>query len=65
MTKFLIVNADDFGLSMGINAGIIEGFEKGILTSASIMVNAPAFEQAVELAHLHEALGIGVHLNVL
>jgi hopanoid biosynthesis associated protein HpnK len=65
MAKLLIVNADDFGLSPGINAGIIEGFEKGVLTSASIMVNAPAFEQAVELAHAHEGLGIGVHLNVL
>jgi chitin disaccharide deacetylase len=65
MAKLLIVNADDFGLSPGINAGIIEGFEKGVLTSASIMVNAPAFEQAVKLAHTHEGLGIGVHLNVL
>jgi hopanoid biosynthesis associated protein HpnK len=65
MAKWLIVNADDFGLSPGVNAGIIEGFEKGILTSASIMVNAPAFEQAVELSHAHKGLGIGVHLNVL
>jgi chitin disaccharide deacetylase len=65
LAKLLVVNADDFGLSPGINAGIMEGFEKGILTSASIMVNAPAFEQAVELAREHEGLGIGVHLNVL
>jgi hopanoid biosynthesis associated protein HpnK len=65
MAKLLVVNADDFGLSPGINEGIIEGFEKGILTSASIIVNAPAFEQAVKFAHAHEALGIGVHLNVL
>src|SRR6266404_106856 len=65
MAKLLIVNADDFGLSPGINAGIIEGFENGILTSASIMVNAPAFEEAVKLAHAHKGLGIGVHLNVL
>jgi chitin disaccharide deacetylase len=65
MAKLLIVNADDFGLSHGINAGIIDGFEKGVLTSASIMVNAPAFEEAVKLARAHEGLGIGVHLNVL
>src|SRR6266851_10522683 len=65
MAKLLIVNADDFGLSSGINVGIIEGFKKGILTSASIMVNAPAFDEAVELAHAHPDLGIGVHLNVL
>ena len=65
MAKLLIVNADDFGLSPGINAGIVEGYEKGILTSASIMVNAPAFGEAVNLAHAHEGLGIGVHLNIL
>jgi chitin disaccharide deacetylase len=65
VAKLLVVNADDFGLSPGINAGIIDGFEKGVLTSASIIVNAPAFEQAVVLAHAHQGLGIGVHLNVL
>ena len=65
MAKLLVVNADDFGLSPGINAGIVEGYEKGVLTSASIMVNAPAFDEAVELAHAHQGLGIGVHLNVL
>jgi len=65
MAKLLIVNADDFGLSPGINAGIIEGFQNGILTSASIMVNAPAFEEAVKLAHAHDGLGIGIHLNVV
>jgi hopanoid biosynthesis associated protein HpnK len=65
MSKWLVVNADDFGLSPGINAGIIEGLENGILTSASIMVNAPAFDEAVKLARAHKRLGIGVHLNVL
>jgi hopanoid biosynthesis associated protein HpnK len=65
VAKFLVVNADDFGLSPGINAGIIEGHKKGVVTSASIMVNSPAFEEAVKLAHAHEGLGIGVHLNVL
>jgi hopanoid biosynthesis associated protein HpnK len=65
VAKFLIVNADDFGLSPGINAGIIECFKNGILTSASIMVNAPAFDEAVKLAHAQEGLGIGIHLNVL
>ncbi len=65
MAKLLVVNADDFGMSPGINAGIIEGFEQGVLTSASIMVNAPAFEEAVELARGLQGLGIGVHLNVL
>lgn len=65
MAKALIVNADDFGLSPSINAGIIEGFQHGLLTSASIMVNAPAFAEAVQLAQAHAGLGIGIHLNVV
>ena len=40
--RFLIVNADDFGLSEGVNRGIIEAHERGIVTSASLMVLKPA-----------------------
>ncbi len=39
MKRYLIVNADDFGLSFGVNQGIIEAFEHGIVTSTSLMVN--------------------------
>jgi hopanoid biosynthesis associated protein HpnK len=65
MAKYLIVNADDFGLSPGINAGIIEGFRDGIVTSATLLVNAPAFPEAVQLAQVHPGLGVGIHLNVV
>ena len=53
--RYVIVNADDFGSSEGINRGIIEAHETGIVTSASLMVNAPATEAAVELARDHQA----------
>ena len=44
--KSLIVNGDDFGASQGINLGILEAHEKGILTSASLMVDMPASTDA-------------------
>ena len=44
--RALIVNADDFGLSAGVNAGVARTHEEGILTSASLMVRQPGAEQA-------------------
>lgn len=58
----LIVNGDDFGLTRGVNAGIIQAFREGILTSATLMANGPAFDDAVELARANPQLGVGIHL---
>jgi hopanoid biosynthesis associated protein HpnK len=60
--KYLIVNADDFGLTRGINEGIIRAHRDGILTSATLMATGPAFEHAVELAKANPRLGVGCHL---
>ena len=60
--KQLILNADDFGLTRGINRGIIRSHRDGILTSATLMANGPAFDDAVELAKSNPQLGIGCHL---
>ncbi len=62
MVKRLIVNADDFGRSLGINRGIIEAHKRGIVTSTSLMVNMPAAEEALALAEGCPDLGVGVHL---
>lgn len=62
-TRYVIVNADDFGNSAGINRGIIEAHERGILTSTSLMVNTPATKEAVALARQSPALSIGLHVN--
>jgi hopanoid biosynthesis associated protein HpnK len=58
----LIVSADDFGLSAGVNAGILTAHRDGILGDASLMVNGPAYDEAVELARATPTLCVGLHL---
>jgi hopanoid biosynthesis associated protein HpnK len=60
--KTLILNADDFGLTRGVNEGIIRAHRHGILTSATLMATGPAFEDAVEGARATPTLGVGCHL---
>jgi predicted glycoside hydrolase/deacetylase ChbG (UPF0249 family) len=61
----LIINADDFGFSEGINRGIIEAFEAGAVTSTSVMVGMPAFDDALKRARrAGDALGVGLHLTL-
>ena len=62
MPPRLILHADDFGLTPGINRAIIELHQAGVLTSASLMATGPAFEDAVSLARANPALGVGCHL---
>jgi len=62
--KRLIVNADDFGLTSGVNRAVIEAHEGGIVTSTTIMVNMPRFQEAARLATEHPALGVGLHFNI-
>jgi hopanoid biosynthesis associated protein HpnK len=61
----LVVNADDFGRSPGINAAVIQAHRHGILTSASLMVNEPATAEAVAMARENPRLGVGLHLTLL
>ena len=61
----LIVNADDFGRSVSINQAVIRAHREGVLTTASLMVNEPAFEEAVALARENPRLGVGLHLTLL
>jgi chitin disaccharide deacetylase len=62
--KWLIVNGDDFGITAGINRGIIEAHRKGILTSTSLLVDRPACEEAVALGHENPTLSVGLHLEL-
>jgi chitin disaccharide deacetylase len=61
----LIVNADDFGRSRSINEAVIRAHREGILTSASLMMNEPACDEAVALARENPGLGVGLHLTLL
>jgi predicted glycoside hydrolase/deacetylase ChbG (UPF0249 family) len=61
-SKFLAVNADDFGFTQDVNAGIIDAHRNGILTSTTLMANGDAFADAVRLAKLHPSLDVGCHL---
>src|SRR5438105_6114679 len=61
----LVVNADDFGLSPGVNDGILEAHAAGVVSSVSVLVNAPGWEDAVAaLRGGGAALGAGLHLNL-
>jgi len=60
----LVINADDFGLSLGVNRGILAAHAAGTVTSTSIMTNLPAFEDAVQGARSAPNLGIGLHFNL-
>lgn len=64
MPPRIIFNADDFGFSPGVNAGIIECLERGLIRSATILVNAPAGTAALDYARDHPAYGFGLHFNL-
>lgn len=64
MTMYLIVNADDFGLTSGVNKGILDCHRAGSVSSASLMVNTSAVLEAVEIARAYPALGVGLHFNL-
>lgn len=59
----IVINADDFGLSRGINAGILAAMERGLVGSASVMVNVPDSAEALRLAR-ERHLDIGWHVNL-
>src|SRR5437867_1811266 len=62
--KYLIVNRDDFGASRGINRGIIEAHQRGILTSTSLLVNTVWSEEAADLSRSAPDLSVGLHADL-
>ena len=62
--KQLIVNADEFGRSLGVNGGVIEAHESGIVTSASLMVRWPAAAQAAADSRKQPKLSLGLHVDL-
>ena len=63
--KLLIVNADDFGRSPGVNQGILDAHTQGIVTSTTVMINLPDAAPGLDLLQQHAPdLGTGLHLNL-
>jgi len=62
----IIINADDFGYSTIVNDAIVRSFQRNLITSTSLMVNMPGFEDAVRLVREHPFLPgkVGLHLNL-
>ncbi len=58
----LIINADDFGLTDGVNRGIVEAHDRGVVASTTLMANGAAFEEAAGLAQSRPRLGVGCHV---
>jgi chitin disaccharide deacetylase len=61
----LIVNADDFGLTPGVNRAIVEAHQRGIVTSATLMANSLSFEEAVQFAKADPQWSVGCHVVLL
>ncbi|WP_414041135.1 hopanoid biosynthesis-associated protein HpnK [Acidithiobacillus sp. M4-SHS-6] len=64
-TRRLIINADDFGLDLAVNKAVESTYQNGVLTTASLMVAAPAAADAIRLAKMHPGLGVGLHLTLV
>ncbi len=62
--RYLIVNADDFGRSPGVNQGVIKAHEHGIVTSASLMVRWPAAAEAAAYGRTQPNLSLGLHIDL-
>ncbi len=58
----LIINADDFGLTPGVNRAILEGHQHGVVSSATLMANGKAFEDAIKLSRSVPKLSVGCHV---
>jgi hopanoid biosynthesis associated protein HpnK len=61
----LIVNADDFGYTAGVNRAVVEAHTRGIVTSTTLMANGPAFSEAARIAHEMPRLSVGCHVVLI
>lgn len=63
--KRLIINADDFGFTAGVNRAIVEAHTRGVVTSSTLMSRGTAFADAVELSKTVPRLSIGCHIVLI
>ena len=60
----LVVNGDDFGITLGVSRGIIKAIKNGIMTDTSAMANMPYFEESIDLAKKNGINEMGIHLTI-
>ncbi len=65
MINKIIINADDLGISEDVNTAIEQAIKLQVISSTTIIVNAPAFRRAVAIAKKHPRISIGIHLNLI
>ena len=63
MAKYLLVNADDFGMCRAANEAVFDLFRRGCLKSSTVMIPCPAAEEAARFAAENPQYAIGVHLT--
>jgi len=63
-SRFLIINADDLGISPEINRGIFVAHEKGVVTDASLLIKGPYTRQAIEMIKENPSFHVGIHLDL-
>lgn len=61
----IIINADDLGMSLEVNSQIEDCIRQGVVTSSTLMANAPAFSDGVRIAKQYPQISVGVHLNII
>lgn len=61
----VIINADDLGISLDVNRRIEECINKGVVSSTTLLVNAPAFDDGVRIAKQYTQVSVGIHLNLI
>lgn len=60
----VIINGDDYGLTLGVSKGIIEAIKDGMMTDTTAMANMPAFEESIKYAMDNGIKEMGVHLTL-
>ncbi|MGO2696839.1 ChbG/HpnK family deacetylase [Bavariicoccus seileri] len=62
--KFLIIDADDFGLTEGVSKGIVQAIDRGVVTETNLIATSPFSQQAIELAKKEHLIRMGIHLTL-
>ena len=63
-SRFLIINADDLGISPEVNRGIFTAYEKGLVTDSSLLIKRPYAQEAIDIIKQDPAFRVGIHIDL-